>query len=493
MKQLCLIVLVVMLFASPTEVRADAAPPYYPPGSNPQPGTEITQVRMVAETVVIEVRPDDILPGRGRQSNVGHAHVTADFTMRNLGTQDESMAARFPISAQSGYGTYPEISNFEIMVTGEQLPYRRAMYPDVSRPGRGDEEVPWAEFDVTFPVGEDVSLHVEYDLQSSGYYPTTTYYYILETGAGWKDTIGSADIILRLPYEANPQNVLLDIGTGWAETTAGGVFQGNDVRWHYEDFEPGRDQPVRNMQFVLVSPIAWQKILAARANVEKYPNDGETWGMFAREHKAIYMGLKWNRYDPGGEEIWKLSVEGYEKCLSLKPNDAQWHAGFADLLIGRAYWDSWVDDEWSDPTPETLRALEEIHTALALAPNDPVVLDIAGHMANLLPDEGMVQIGEHYDLGWLTQTPTARPPTPTDTATEMPTVTIDPNQTEAVPIAQSTVTPLPAASNTPQIAPTQTLPPEESLTPPSGRSSPLCGSAALLPLIVTVWFIGKRR
>jgi hypothetical protein len=488
MKQLCLVVLLVVLFASPASVRADAAPPYYPPGSNPQPGVDITQVRMVAETVVIEVRPDNILPTQGSQDNVGHAHVTADFSMRNLGTAVESMAARFPISAQSGYGKYPEISNFEIRVDGKQISYRRAMYPDVSRPGRNEEEVPWAEFDVTFPVGVDVALHVEYDLQSSGYYPTSTFYYILETGAGWKDTIGSAEIILRLPYEANPQNVLLDIGTGWAETTAGGAFQGNEVRWHYEDFEPGKDKPVRNMAFVLVSPIAWQKVLAARANVEKYPNDGETWGMFAKEHKAIYLGLKWNRTDAGGEELWKLSVAGYEKCLSLKPNDAQWHAGFADLLVERAFWDSWIDGEWSDPTPEAFRALDEIHTALALAPNDPVVLEIAREIAGLMPDEGMVQIGDRYELGWLTQTPTTRPPTPTDpTPTNLPTFTpVSPTPEDLVSALQATPTALPTAT-------TQAAPAHASPTPVPQRSSPLCGSAAFLPLAAAFWFVWKKK
>jgi hypothetical protein len=395
------------------------------------------------------------------------------------------MAARFPIAASDGRFNYPEISNFEIRVDGKQISYRRAMYPDVSRPGQDDQEVPWAEFDVTFPVGVDVTLHVDYDLQSSGYYPTSTFYYILETGAGWKDTIGSADIILRLPYKANQQNVLLDMGTGWGETTPGGVFEGNDVRWHYEDFEPGKDQPVRNMQFVLVSPIAWQKVLAARHNVEKYPNDGETWGIFAKEHKRVYLALKWNRTDPGGEELWNWSLEGYEKCLSLKPNDAQWHAGFADLFIERAYWDSWIDGEWSDPTPETFRALEEIHTALELAPNDPVVREIADHIVNLMPDEGMIQIEDRYDLGWLTQTPTTRPPT----ATYLPTLTPSaPAQTEVVSVAQATSTPLPAATDIHPATPTQTSP-----TPAPQQSSPLCGSAAFLPLIAVAWLVWKRR
>ena len=101
MKRLCFIALLFVLLAFPSGVRADVAPPYYPPGSNPQPGTEVTQVRMAAETVLIEVQKD-ITP-----ESLGRARVTADFTMHNLGTADESMAVRFPIAGKRWAGRLP--------------------------------------------------------------------------------------------------------------------------------------------------------------------------------------------------------------------------------------------------------------------------------------------------------------------------------------------------------------------------------------------------
>jgi len=30
----------------------------------------------------------------------------------------------------------------------------------------------------------------------------------------------------------------------------------------------------------------------------------------------------------GGEELYQSSIALTEKCLALKPDDAQWHAGF---------------------------------------------------------------------------------------------------------------------------------------------------------------------
>jgi tetratricopeptide (TPR) repeat protein len=464
MKRLCFAVLVVVLLAFPSDARADVAPPIYPPGSNPQPGAELTQVRMAAETVVIEVLKDTA------PQSLGRARVTADFTMHNLGTAEESMAVRFPISSNDGRGGYPEISNLQITVDGRRVQYRRANYPDV---GWSDEEVPWAEFDVTFPVGQEVSITVTYDLKGSGYYPYTAFYYILETGAGWKDTIGSADLILRLPYEASPQNVILDTQIGWAETTPGGVFQGNEVRWHFDEFEPGQNQPVKNMEFALVAPPAWETVLTARANVEKYPNDGEVWGMLGKAYKEVFLTGKSPREDAGGQELYRLSVEAYEKCLSLEPNDAQWHAGFADLLAERATWEVWA----SGITPEAMRALQEIRTALELAPNDPVVQEIAHSMVYLLYG-GISENGERFDFPWLTATPTSPPPTPTLAPSEEPTATPP--------------TP-PAATDTPPAEPTQVSPTQTTPTQVPERSSPICGSAAFLPLLAMLWIIRKRK
>jgi tetratricopeptide (TPR) repeat protein len=468
MKRFYFVALLFVLLAFPSTVLADVAPPIYPPGSNPQPGTEATQVRMSAETVIIEVQKD-IAP-----ESLGRAHVTADFTMHNLGTADESMAVRFPISSNDGRGQYPEISNLQITVNGKLVQFRRASYPDIHY---SDENVPWAEFDVTFPSGQDLPIRVTYDLQGSGYYPYTAFYYILESGAGWKDTIGSADVILRLPYEANPQNVVLNLEIGWATTASGGAFDGNEVRWHFDNFEPGQNQPVQNMEFALVAPSAWQAVLTARANTEQHPNDGEAWGMLGKAYKQIFFMNKGYREDEGGQELYQASVEAYEKCLSLKPNDAQWHAGFADLLAQHAMWDS---SPWTGggPSSETYRALNEMRTALELAPNDPVVRELAQNMVYMTYG-GITQNGDTFDFPWLTATPTALP-------SFTPTVG---------PVDELTATPPspPAPTDTPLGDVTQVSLTPSNPTPVPQASNPICGSAALLPVIVALWFIWKRK
>ena len=448
MKGFRVIFLILLLLTFHSSVLADAAPPYNPPGVNPEPGVESTQVRMVAETVLIEVK---------NIGDLGQARVTADFTMLNTGNEAEDLAVRFPISASNGYGEYPEITNLAIKVGGRKVAFRRVNYPL----GSDQPQVfPWAEFDVVFPPGKDVALQVSYDLEGTGYYPETAFYYILTTGAGWKDTIGSADIILRLPYAADPQNVIMGVQIGWGETTPGGVFAGNEVRWHFENFEPGVGEGIADMEFALVSPKLWTALLKEKDNVTKDPQDAEAWGRLGRALKQVFFESKGYRMDPAGEQLYELSISAYEKCLALKPEDAQWHAGFADLLAQRAYWDSWGGNYG----PDAIRALEEIKTALELAPKDPVVLEIAQNISYLLPD-GMTGDNGQFDFPWLTATPTAK-------AEE-----VLPSPDTPIPAVEA-ATPVP--SDTPQMAPVS---PTEAPKP----TSSLCGSALLIPLVMLFW------
>ncbi|MCU0485474.1 MAG: hypothetical protein MUC85_05125 [Anaerolineales bacterium] len=473
-KLLCsLFFLAVIFLLFPGSALADIAPPTNPPGSNIEPGSEPTQVRMVAEKVVVEVYDDGLAQGLGK------AHVTADFTMQNLGSEPETMQVRFPMSANDGFGNYPQITNVTVKVDEKTMQTSVASY---AQPDGGLLMMPWVEFAVTFPPEEPLLITVEYDLLGSGYYPFTAFYYLLETGAGWKGTIGSAEIILRLPYEANSLNVVQDFQIGWAETNQGAAFEGHEVHWFYEDFEPEPYSVVQNMEFVLVAPGAWKKVLVTQAAVKASPTDGEAWGRLAKAYKDLFLLGRGYREDFGGEELFRLSVEAYEKCLQLKPNDAQWHAGFADLLANRSYWDSWT----SGPTNDAIRALDEIQTALRIAPNDAKVKEIAVNISWLFPD-GMTLLGSGFDFPWLTQTPTPWVPTATQvspTATAAPSATPTPEQTDLPEMTQK------AATQEETLTPQRSSVPEPS---PEGTGPSLpCASAILAPLIALAWLWWRR-
>ncbi len=403
---------------------------------------------MAAERVIIDVSEDT------PADSLGQARVTADFTMRNLGSQTETMAARFPIAFSDGFSSYPEIKNIEIRVNGAQLAYRRIDGPELYY---GGVEVPWAEFDVTFPAGQEVLIQVSYDLEATGEIPFIAFYYLLQTGAGWKDDIGSGEIIVRLPYEANPQNVILAEQIGWSQTTAGATFSGKEIIWRFDNLEP---DDTDNFEVSLVMPSVWKQILVERNRVATDAEDGEAWGRLGKAYKEIWMYRRGYRQDLGGVELYQLAIEAYEQALTLLPDDALWHAGFADLLSIHAYYAGFEQDM----TNEALRALREIDLALQLAPDDPKVQEIALNISFLFPF-GMQQSGQGFEFPWLTATPL--PPTETSL------LTAEPTQAEAVK------------------TPTQQLAVATEPTSEPGFSFP-CGSAAI-PLIFAAAFIFRGK
>jgi hypothetical protein len=176
--------------------RADVAPPESPPGSTLLPGSESTQVRMVAETVTLEVSVD---PADARGAV---AKTTAQFTMRNLGSETEQLQVRFPLRFTMWPDErYPEIADLQVRVDGVKVPTQKAIlnYHEVRDLWSQDVDMPWRVFEVSFPPSRDVSIEVNYSVHGFGYYPYQAFRYVLQTGAGWKDTIGSADIIVKLP------------------------------------------------------------------------------------------------------------------------------------------------------------------------------------------------------------------------------------------------------------------------------------------------------
>lgn len=444
---LCLVILFFLL-AFPKPAIADIAPPAQPPGANLQPGAGITAVRMESEKVIIEIL--DSTANKG----LGQARVSATFHMRNLGVSAERMAVRFPLSTNDGRGNFPKIRDFQVQVGRSLTTFREVQEDDPA--GFGDL-VPWAAFDVTFPPGEEVIIQVEYTLDASGELPFAEFSYVFSTGAGWQGTIGSAELLVRFPYAVSELNIL--------PTDAGSVIPGHqsaekELRWLFTELEPDNFD---NFKIQIVATAEWQKVLREQNTITKNPMDGEAWGRLGKQYKelAISSRGKGFRYfdfanDPGAQELFDLSVAAYQKALEILPEDAQWHAGYADLL---GYYAHFAAFEGIDTRAEARLCLEEIRTALLLAPNDPKVLEIAQSISWMLPD-GMKWDGFSADFPWLTATPTLAP-------------------TEIIP----DLTGLSATPTQNLVQPTTTIEKVVEVdSMPEKIKVPLCGSVLLAPL-----------
>ncbi len=445
MKKKAVVAIVLLaLLARPSPARADIAPPSPPPGSNVQPGTETTQVRMLAETVLIEVRP-----GSG-EKDLGLARVTADFTMQNTGDNPETMAARFPIAADDGWGKVNLIADLRIRVAGQTVPTRRITGKDPNH--MGSQELPWAEFDVTFPPHEEVAIQAQYTLQGGGEYPFSQFTYILSTGAGWKDTIGSADIIVQLPYEASTENVLAGSSIS-AGTTSGGRIDGTVIRWHYDNLEPTYND---NFEIDLVTPSTWQKLLAEQENVALHPSDGESWGRIGMLCKQMAYssrgkGFRAGELDAGAAQLYQEAVQAYDKAVTLLPKDALWHAGYAELLGYHAFFEGLAGVNTDE---EAAHSFSELQLAQQLAPDNPQVQQISEELSGFFPGGTT----PHQSQSELTAKAALNTPAPSQTAVSEANAT---PATEIIP------------SSTAEARPTSL---------PSKPTSTLCGSALLIPV-----------
>lgn len=466
MRKLAPVIVLLLTLSITAPARADVAPPAYPPGFNPAPGSEQTQVRMESETVKMDIREES------GGDEMGIADVRALFTMKNLGAADETMAVRFPAAAGDGFFGVTPIQDISVKVNGSSVSVRKISGED---PNGFEEAVDWVEFDVLFPAWKAATIEVAYTLEATGEMPYVWFQYIFSTGSGWKGTIGSADLIVSFPYEVDELFLLPCIQDYYNCTTPGYVKDGNTLTWQYRDFEP---QPEDNFTIELAAPSVWSQVVEERARVSAVPGDGEAWGRLGRLYKSLLFSPHGRRgfrswlfkADPGVETLFRLSDEAYTKALTLLPQDAQWHAGYADLL---AYYAEFAGYEGEPTLGLKLKALEEIHLALQLAPDDEVVTSIALDLTWLM-EEGIVEMNEGFDFPWLTQTPIA---TPTQIAP------IPPGETPAQQVLPSP-TPLPKLAASPTLAPAaETEVPKEESTK-TGRN-PICGGALLIPLLLT--------
>jgi tetratricopeptide (TPR) repeat protein len=469
---------------------ADIAPPDFPTGANPIPETDSTQVRMLAETVTIE-----LLSSASPYAPVSPAmaQTTAVFRMQNMSSVAESMLVRFPLTYWGRHGDpYEaglEIRNLAVKVDGKSVAFERVMAPGEYY----EADIPWAAFNVNFQPAQPVEISVSYQSDATGELTYAVFRYTLATGAGWKDTIGSVDIIVRLPYPASEENVVLDPWVGFGEPTPGATFSGNEARWHFDELEPGYQD---NFMAILLTPVAWKRVLLERQNTTQNPNDGEAWGRLGKACKESIYLRKGLRTDPGGLSLYEEAVQAYERSLELLPSDSLWHYGYAELLWNQYYWNVY----WSDPTDVAVlvQALQHLQTALQIDPSNQRARDLLDEIRYTVPEYVRRDDSGRLDLLVLTATPLHVTLTPWPSETPYPSATLPPTQTSpssATPLpATVTSTTAPATSPAPAQASPTTLSQPAAAEETSGWGSPrLCGSAFLLPALLGLVLLRRRK
>lgn len=431
------IVLSALLMAPSAPARADAAPPREPPGSNLVPAGQ-TMVQMVAEYVLI------VIP---QTSGVGGpVNIQAVFSMRNQGAAAETMDVRFPLEPIDGYGNgWGErvyIDDFHVSVDGQSIPTQEVWEPFTDGPS-----ISWAVFRVTFGPGEDVRITVDYTTRLYGR-EWAMVDYILETGAGWYGPIGSAVVVLRLPYAVSDSNIFAYYpydpwGRGAEPTPA---FVGREIRWTWRDLEP-TDQD--NLALYFIWPDRWQEMLDLEAQTGRNPSDVPAAVALAEAYREA--GSDGHGFMVS-EPLYRLSRTAIEEALPYSPESLE-------LQIELAVIDAW----WCDANPacslENLAAIRaRVDGLLEESPADALLLEMrdrlewAAEAASLATENAAFYASA-----------TSWPITATAAAAETS--------------AASAAVRLPAASATP--SPTQTLEGAPADVGATGGLDPVSGAAGL--------------
>jgi hypothetical protein len=501
-----------LLAAPARRARADVGlPPVNPSGSSLTPDQAIqTNVRMVSEQVDLTIEPyERSLPSNQIEDNPGYwmrVLVDAQFVMRNLGEAPEAFEVWFPLAANTRYPDYllyettqhPEniIQDFRVHVDGQPVATQQVGGPVLNLPeGASPWELPeggspWATFPVAFPPGQDVAIRVRYTLYPGGRRPFGDIEYILQTGAGWKDTIGEATITAHLPYPVTPENVSLSsqdiFGDSLAPQPAGYVVEGDTITWHFTDLEPTAED---NIYLNALEPQRYARLMQARQKIEQLGDAAPVKAAAAylelgRAARGAVLIIKDVSRNGGGKALGEEASQAYERALELDAEQRSVYSEYARWLLATG---GWRELEFEGKCPP--RACELVERGLEKFPQDAELQELDTLFKDTVR---MRQTENAYATEQALITGTAQA---LETQAAAPTKTTQPTRT---PVPPSATTP-PAASPT-EIAPSATAPPSPAASPtpaPSGGGGVCPGG--LMPLgftglaIIGILPIYKRR
>ncbi len=327
--------------------------------------------------------------------------------------------------------------------------------------------MPWATFDVNYPIGQDVVIKVSYHLlpggDAAGY---ASFDYTLVSGAGWYGPIGAADFILRLPYTANSENAR----GGWIYSTEPfkPTYVADEAHWHITNLEPTTKN---NLSFVAFYPKRWRAILKAQAETSAEPENFQGFldlGDAYVDSAALYHGFDLR--------LLESALKAYNEALRLQPNSVK-----ANLSVALMMWYLNYDDGPVCQENATLPApiLERLSVAVALDPQGISTRNTIEEILNCTKKDisSLPTLdAQSRLLVSMTPSPTLTPE-PSQTPTIQPSATASQTATNANTL-QATATLVPSATASQTEAPTVTATP----TSPTQNSFDL--SSLLIGVII---------
>jgi tetratricopeptide (TPR) repeat protein len=462
-----------LMFSSTSVSLAGTAPPTNSPGGSiaPDPTSQDAQasaaeITLSSQTIELVVRaaPDatELTPNDlgGNASDSVQASVTGKYVLRNNFSSDIRQGLSFPLSDLSGLkdaqGNVPEVQDFAVNVGDAPVSY--SVVTRTNPYGDSEPPIKWATFSATIPARDEVTISTTATSPASGQMPVAKFNFSLDTANAWAGRVGASEIVVRLPYPASRENVFL------SESTPGGRFDGDSVRWVRRRFEPRSND---NFVVSLLAPQIWQAILDARAAAAANPTDAEAQVALARAYKAA-IALE-NGVPQGSSRQFVAQAErAYQKAIELDPGNANVRVDYAQTLS-----DLHLAEDLTSPRRAVARLtqiVEILQGALRIDPNNAAAIKLLAQMKKLAADlttrspsratnalnaavaEAEQLMATAPSAGQAQATPTGAPSaeaTPVPEAGAIVTPTMSAPQATAIVEAQATVAAAGALTTTP--------------------------------------------
>lgn len=493
-----------------TPSRADVGVrPLLPGGSSLKPENE-TPIQMLAERVVMNVRPATEADNAaislnpqayGLQSQPiwfqAVADVQADFTMINPTGEVVNLTAWFPLASALENADWelnpdeipPRIEGFQVTVNGNPVEHAVSELPNPK--GADRPLLPWASFPVTFPAGEETNIQVSYmvPLQPAVKGSEQALYYIFQTGAGWAGPIGQAELVVSLPYPASVETLAvaspgsLSLPYGRPQTLPGMPanvkLEGNQARWTWKDFEPG---PRDDFAAWLMDIGQWHRLEAGRARVRVYPDDGQAWLELASIYRSLAT-VGFNSPSIFSESYLPPGIEAYQKAAELMPEHPAPHAGLALLTLA-----PYMKDK-NAPSEVMQTVQDELQIATELEAQNPSLAEEAG-ISSLIVEDILDMYG--YNAATAT-TESAEWSTQSASETAAANLTLTPPAVLATRTASPSRTPAPSATKSGADKPTPSATPTPA--PQGGLTNTGTGIlvGSIFVILVVAYFVLKRK